>query len=235
MSNDYETLGNALSEEDEVLRILRGDVEERNVGQHRLAGHGADVFNLPPGAQDELSGDELNYDFASEHDDADDDDSITEMASVVLGGGDDPDYVDHPLDSIEEDDEEEEDGYATESELGADEDDDVEEPDYGWPVDEEVDETYKVAVTEVPGYDTWPLQMQRLHKIMSLKGKHPLMPLNWAQDLVDNPVWPDLFAPKDSNKPVLLHNNSSQFRGKAASSSLYTAVNTDLEFQRRKR
>ena len=207
LSNDYEPLDNDVFEEDEVLQIIRGDMEERVIGQRRVIGHGAEASNLSPAAGDELSGDELNYDFDNEYDE-DDDDSITEMASVVLGGAVGIDYEDQLLDSIEEDDEDE-----TESEFDSDEGDDVEEPDYSWPVDEKTDEGYKETLTDVPGYDNWPVQMQRLHKLMSLKGKHPLMPLSWARDLADNPVWPDLFAPQDSDKAVLLHNNSSQFRG----------------------
>ncbi|KAJ9148930.1 hypothetical protein NKR23_g4588 [Pleurostoma richardsiae] len=98
---------------------------------------------------------------------------------------------------------------------------DGEVPEMDWPVDDEIQRNYQDAKDAIPGQESWGTDLDRLHRLLSLRGRHPLMPGTWAWDLLDLPMLPELFAPPTSEKPVLIHAMSSQFRASKALRTLF--------------
>ena len=97
--------------------------------------------------------------------------------------------------------------------------DDDEDPTGDWPIEPEELKAYEESKKELPDTDNWLRDEHRLHKLLSLRGMHPLMPAGWRYDFLGVPMYPSLFAPLDSEEKTLIYNLASQFRGKSHSSS----------------
>ncbi|EFX03074.1 hypothetical protein CMQ_3003 [Grosmannia clavigera kw1407] len=134
----------------------------------------------------------------------------------------------------EEGEEEEEDELDDYEDEDADEDGRIgpwsdlleEEPDSDteseWEVDEDELSGYESEVGAIAGFASWTHDEKKLHRLMSLRGFHPLMPAIWSRDFLGVPMYPSLFAPPDRpDKPTLISNKSSQFRATKALRSLF--------------
>jgi len=104
---------------------------------------------------------------------------------------------------------------SDEDELVLPEEDEDEDEDSEWEcVDPQEYEAYEEHKESVAGNRRWLRDEARLHRNLALRGMFPLMPGSWATDFLGLAVYPILFAPAASTKPVVIHNKSSQFRGK---------------------
>ena len=95
-----------------------------------------------------------------------------------------------------------------------------------WPVDEEELAAYKEGVASVEGYENnWTADEKRLHRLLALRGFHPLLPGTWTRDFLGVPMYPHLFAPLDDetqeSRPVAISNYGSQFHATKALRTLF--------------
>ncbi len=101
-----------------------------------------------------------------------------------------------------------------------------------WPIDEEELRAYQHGVASVEGYNEWTADEQRLHRLLALRGFHPLLPASWAPDFLGVPMYPALFAPLEedaarlssasaSSAPLVITNYGSQFRATKALRALF--------------
>lgn len=101
--------------------------------------------------------------------------------------------------------------------------------DYYWSVDEDERAAYEEGVAAIEGYeDAWTADEKRLHRLLSLRGFHPLLPATWTRDFLGVPMYPSLFAPTDGNEypddeaiPVTITNYGSQFHATKALRALF--------------
>lgn len=143
------------------------------------------------------------------------DDVDEEMRDGQWSNAEKDDDGGEPSDEDVEDDDDEE-GDEEEDDYVTEDDDDDEEPEpsrSGWEVDEEELKIYEANKISIKGHERWTHDEVRLHKLLSLRGLHPLMPAAWSRDFLGVPIYPALFAPAGSDKQVVIHNKSSQFRG----------------------
>ncbi|OAA62414.1 hypothetical protein SPI_03954 [Niveomyces insectorum RCEF 264] len=105
----------------------------------------------------------------------------------------------------------------------SDYDDDDEDSD--WEVDEDERQAYTDGVAGIAGYAGWTADEQRLHRLLSLRGFHPLLPAAWTGDFLGVPMYPSLFAPSDSHKRVVIGHYASQFRATKALRALFDLQN----------
>ncbi|EPE06911.1 hypothetical protein F503_03338 [Ophiostoma piceae UAMH 11346] len=95
-----------------------------------------------------------------------------------------------------------------------------------WPVDEEELAAYEEGVASVEGYENnWTADEKRLHRLLALRGFHPLLPGTWTRDFLGVPMYPYLFAPLDdetqASRPVAISNYGSQFHATKALRALF--------------
>jgi len=123
-----------------------------------------------------------------------------------------------------------EDFYQDEDGVNLEEDEEEEDEDNGeiipesdeeeeseWEVDPEILASYEEARSQIKGHEQWTRDQRRLHKLLAMRGLHPLMPSSWSRDFLGVPVHRALFAPLGSNRPVVICQRGSQFRGKRLS------------------
>ncbi|KJR81482.1 uncharacterized protein SPSK_01079 [Sporothrix schenckii 1099-18] len=101
------------------------------------------------------------------------------------------------------------------------------ESDYYWSVDVDERTAYEQGVAAIEGYNTgWTADEKRLHRLLSLRGFHPLLPATWTRDFLGVPVYPSLFATAhgdalEPTRPVTINNFGSQFHATKALRALF--------------
>lgn len=91
-----------------------------------------------------------------------------------------------------------------------------------WEVDEDELAAYETGVQQIDGFERWTHDEKRLHRLLSLRGFHPLMPATWTRDFLGVPLYPSLFAPPErAHKQTLIYNKGSQFRATKALRNLF--------------
>ncbi|CAK7224114.1 hypothetical protein SBRCBS47491_005438 [Sporothrix bragantina] len=108
----------------------------------------------------------------------------------------------------------------------------VEAPDndYYWSVVEDERMAYEEGIAAIEDYESWTSDEKRLHRLLSLRGFHPLLPATWTRDFLGVPMYPSLFSPIDaddtmndsnSSPPVTIANYGSQFHATKALRALF--------------
>ncbi|CAK7565642.1 MAG: hypothetical protein SEPTF4163_003565 [Sporothrix epigloea] len=102
------------------------------------------------------------------------------------------------------------------------------ESDYYWSVTEDERTAYEEGIAAIKDYSTWTADEKRLHRLLSLRGFHPLLPATWMRDFLGVPMYPSLFSPidddtnfGDSTRPVTITNYGSQFHATKALRALF--------------
>ncbi|CAK7233039.1 hypothetical protein SCUCBS95973_008459 [Sporothrix curviconia] len=104
--------------------------------------------------------------------------------------------------------------------------------DYYWSVAEDERTAYENGVAGIEDYQGWTADEKRLHRLLSLRGFHPLLPATWTRDFLGVPMYPSLFSPIDaddamsmsgeqSTPPVTITNYGSQFHATKALRALF--------------
>ncbi|KAL1900102.1 hypothetical protein Sste5346_002410 [Sporothrix stenoceras] len=101
------------------------------------------------------------------------------------------------------------------------------EDDYYWSVDADERTAYEQGVAAIEGYaDEWTADEKRLHRLLSLRGFHPLLPATWTRDFLGVPMYPSLFAAaqadsSESTPTTTITNYGSQFHATKALRALF--------------
>lgn len=99
--------------------------------------------------------------------------------------------------------------------------------DYYWSVDADERTAYEQGVAAIDGYaDEWTADEKRLHRLLSLRGFHPLLPATWTRDFLGVPMYPSLFAtaqadPSEATPATTITNYGSQFHATKALRALF--------------
>lgn len=77
---------------------------------------------------------------------------------------------------------------------------------------------YEATVARLEGSDEWNADQKKLHKLIYMRGLHPMMPSWWRLDFkmwgVTQPHLDDVFTPKHSKKRVAIHAYGHEVAGK---------------------
>ncbi|CAK7266486.1 hypothetical protein SEPCBS119000_002048 [Sporothrix epigloea] len=98
------------------------------------------------------------------------------------------------------------------------------ENDYYWSVIEDERTAYEEGITAIKDYWSWTADEKRLHRLLSLRGFHPLLPATWTRDFLGVPMYPSLFSPIDddgSGRHITIANHGSQFHATRALRALF--------------
>lgn len=100
--------------------------------------------------------------------------------------------------------------------------------DYYWSVDIDERTAYEQGVAAIEGYENeWTADEKRLHRLLSLRGFHALLPATWTRDFLGVPMYPSLFATvqgdatPETTPPVTIINLGSQFHATKALRALF--------------
>ncbi|CAK7228206.1 hypothetical protein SEUCBS140593_006837 [Sporothrix eucalyptigena] len=100
--------------------------------------------------------------------------------------------------------------------------------DYYWSVDTDERIAYEQGVAAIEGYQGWTADEKCLHRLLSLRGFHPLLPATWTRDFLGVPMYPFLFSPihtddmsEDTHPPVTITNYGNQFHATKALRALF--------------
>lgn len=92
-----------------------------------------------------------------------------------------------------------------------------------WIIPKEVEDAYQELKDANQDSTKWTASEAELHKLLALRGYHPLLPGQWKRDFYGYNLDEVLFAPSDCQLPTVLRNvstaNASQFRGNSAGST----------------
>lgn len=85
---------------------------------------------------------------------------------------------------------------------------------------------YAKVIKRVPGYESWNEEQRHLHKLIFLRGLHPVMPASWRWSYK---MWgiaegnlAQVFAPKDSKKEVIIKAYGNELAGTYAAHAFIT-------------
>ncbi|TLD26744.1 hypothetical protein PspLS_05095 [Pyricularia sp. CBS 133598] len=94
-----------------------------------------------------------------------------------------------------------------------------------WIIPKEVGDAYKELKEANKDSTKWTASEAELHKLLALRGYHPLLPGQWKRDFYGYNLDEVLFAPSDCELPTILRNvstaNSSQFRATKALTRIF--------------
>ena len=79
---------------------------------------------------------------------------------------------------------------------------------------------YEAMAARLEGNEDWNADQRRLHKLIYMRGLHPMMPSWWRVSFkmwgVTQPTLDDVFTPKNSKKRVAIHAYGNEVAGKHA-------------------
>ena len=79
-------------------------------------------------------------------------------------------------------------------------------------------DTYNELVARLEGSEDWNAEQRKLHKLIYMRGLHPMMPSWWRVSFrmwgVTQPHLDDVFTPKHSKKRVAIHAYGNEVAGK---------------------
>jgi hypothetical protein len=88
---------------------------------------------------------------------------------------------------------------------------------------------YDRVVARLEGSEDWNADQRKLHKLIYMRGLHPMIPSWWRVSLkmwgITQPHLDDVFTPKHSKKRVAIHAYGNEVAGKRSSPSPRIAVN----------
>ncbi|TLS29458.1 hypothetical protein PpBr36_01368 [Pyricularia pennisetigena] len=94
-----------------------------------------------------------------------------------------------------------------------------------WIIPKEVETAYKKLKDAIKDSTKWTASEAELHKLLALRGYHPLLPGQWKRDFYGYNLDEVLFAPLDCQLPTVLRNvstgNASQFRATRALTGIF--------------
>ncbi len=77
---------------------------------------------------------------------------------------------------------------------------------------------YDDLLTRLEGSEDWNVDQRKLHKLIYMRGLHPMMPSWWRVSFrmwgVTQPHLDDVFTPKNSRKRVAIHSYGNEVAGK---------------------
>jgi hypothetical protein len=83
---------------------------------------------------------------------------------------------------------------------------------------------YEASVAQLEGSEDWNEDQRKLHKLIYMRGLHPMMPSWWRVSFkmwgVTQPHLDDVFTPKHSKKRVVIHAYGNEVAGKRPSVSI---------------
>lgn len=86
----------------------------------------------------------------------------------------------------------------------------------------EAREAYDRAVTMLDGSENWNAEQSKVHKLVYMRGIHPMIPSTWRLSYkmwgVTQPHLDDVFTPPLSRKRVVISANRNEVDGKSRSS-----------------
>ncbi|KAK4141085.1 uncharacterized protein C8A04DRAFT_14374 [Dichotomopilus funicola] len=94
---------------------------------------------------------------------------------------------------------------------------------------------YNTAVSRIDGSNEWNEDQKKLHKLIYMRGLHPMMPSWWRMSFkmwgVTQPHLDDVFAPNYSRKRVAIHAHGNEMAATKAVESLFylSQIVTDFE------
>ncbi|KAK4187089.1 hypothetical protein QBC35DRAFT_515721 [Podospora australis] len=94
---------------------------------------------------------------------------------------------------------------------------------------------YEEVAHRLEGYDDWNEDQRRLHRLIYMRGLHPMIPSNWRLSFrtwgINEPHLDDVFTPEGSEKRTVIHHyNGLHAAGKALESLFFlTQYVTDYE------
>ncbi|QBZ56699.1 hypothetical protein PoMZ_01612 [Pyricularia oryzae] len=94
-----------------------------------------------------------------------------------------------------------------------------------WIIPKEVEDAYQELKDANQDSTKWTASEAELHKLLALRGYHPLLPGQWKRDFYGYNLDEVLFAPSDCQLPTVLRNvstaNASQFRATKALTGIF--------------
>ncbi|TLD12195.1 uncharacterized protein PgNI_03642 [Pyricularia grisea] len=94
-----------------------------------------------------------------------------------------------------------------------------------WSIPKDVEDAYKELKDANKDSSKWTASEAELHKLLALRGYHPLLPGQWKRDFYGYNLDEVLFAPSDCQLPTALRNvstaNASQFRATKALTGIF--------------
>ncbi|KAL1839779.1 hypothetical protein VTJ49DRAFT_1153 [Mycothermus thermophilus] len=94
---------------------------------------------------------------------------------------------------------------------------------------------YHAKVVGLEGMENWNADQRKLHKLIYMRGLHPMMPSWWRVSFkmwgVTQPHLDDLFTPKNSRKRVVIHAYGNEVAAAKALESLFYLSQTVTDYE----